>query len=369
MAKRKAVRPRLFIGSSAKSVKFAYAIQQNLEDDAEVTVWKQGIFKLSKSAVENLVVALDGSDFAVFVFAPDDTIQLGGKKYSAVRDNVVFELGLFMGKLGRHRVFVVTPKRRRLRIPTDLAGITLGRFDPDRHDKNLEAAFGPFCSQVRTSIRERGPRVLSKVLARARRNRSGTRLRIFDAVKDFSIEQNPKGAWSYGYSKTLGGSFVPHTERDPDVFGGKADRWSSPAVGPDIAVMRNKSGSTILGDPPTYQIPPDVIHMHPGEGGIFDIVRWTCPQSGQYSIQGAFRGLDKGATADVDVHVTKNSTAELFSEVLRGPSAPEKPFTLNSSLDRNDTLDFIVGVGPSGSHGSDSTGLRVKLTRTVGGRT
>jgi hypothetical protein len=133
--------------------------------------------------------------------------------------------------------------------------------------------------------------------------------------------------------------------------------------------MRNKSGSTIPGDPPTYEIPHDVIHMHPGEGGIFDIVRWTCPRSGQYSIQGAFRGLDRGAAADVDFHVRKNSTADLFAGVLCGPSAPEKPFSLNSSLDRNETLDFIVGVGPSGSHGSDSTGLRVKITRTASGRT
>lgn len=363
------MRPQLFIGSSAKSVRFAYAIQQNLEDDAEVTVWKQGIFKLTKSAVENLVGALGRSDFAVFVFAPDDTVQLGNKKYSAVRDNVVFELGLFMGKLGRDRVFVVTPKRSDLRIPTDLAGITLGRFDPDRNDKNLEAAFGPFCNQVRTSIRDRGPRVPSTVLPNARRNRSGTRPPIFDAVTDFSIDQNPKGAWSYGYSKTLGGRFDFHTTRAPDVFGGKVDRWSSPAVGPDVAVMRNKSGFTIPGDPPTYEIPPDVIHMHPGEGGIFDIVRWTGPQSGQYSVEGAFRGLDRGDAADVDVHVRKNSAADLFSELLSGPSAPEKPFALNSSFGRGDILDFIVGVGPSGSHGSDSTGFRAKITRTDHGRT
>ncbi|HKN71448.1 MAG TPA: nucleotide-binding protein [Terriglobales bacterium] len=367
MAKRKAVRPKLFIGSSAKSVKLAYAIHENLDDDAEVTVWKQGIFKLTKSALENLVGALDKFDFAVFVFAPDDTVKLGKRTYSAVRDNVVFELGLFMGKLGRDRVFVVTPKRSNLRIPTDLAGITLGRFDPYRNDKNLEAAFGPFCSKVLTSIRDRGPRAPSRVLPS--RNRSKTRLTIFDAVADFSIDQNPKGAWSYGYSKTIGGPFLLHTTRVPDVFGGKVDRWSSPAVEPNIAVMRNKSDSTIPGDPPTYEIPPDVIHMHPGEGGIFDIVRWTCPQSGQYSIQGAFRGLDGGAAADVDVHVTRNSTAELFSEVLLGPSAPEKRFALNCSLGRNETLDFMVGVGPSGSHGSDSTGFRVRITLTAGGRT
>jgi len=59
-----------------------------------------------------------------------------------------------MGKLGRQRTFIVVPKAsEQLRIPTDLTGVTLGRFDPNRNDKNLEAAFGPFCNMVRGQIR------------------------------------------------------------------------------------------------------------------------------------------------------------------------------------------------------------------------
>jgi hypothetical protein len=157
MKKKKVRRPRLFIGSSEESLDYAYAIQQDLDDDAEVTVWKQGIFQLTKTSVESLIKALDRSDFAVFVFAPNDALRLRQKKYAAVRDNVVFELGLFMGKLGRQRTFIVVPKTsEHLRIPTDLTGVTLGKFEPNRKDKNLEAAFGPFCNAVRGQIRRRG---------------------------------------------------------------------------------------------------------------------------------------------------------------------------------------------------------------------
>jgi len=121
----------------------------------------------------------------------------------------------------------------------------------------------------------------------------------------------------------------------------------------------------IAGEPPTYDFPPDVIHMHPGEGGIFDVVRWTCPQRGRYSIVGEFRGLDRGESADVDVHVRKNLERDLVCGVLRGASGDptQMPFALNEYLRKGDTLDFIVGVGPSGSHGSDSTGLRVKVSK------
>lgn len=150
----KTVRPRLFVASSKESLDYAYAIPQNLDDDAEVTVWKQGVFELTKTTIENLLKALDRFDFAVFVFAPNDTLRIRQSKYKAIRDNVVFELGLFMGKPGRERTFIVVPKGTSdLRIPSDLAGVTPGTFDPKRKDKNLEAAFGPFCNQVRTQIR------------------------------------------------------------------------------------------------------------------------------------------------------------------------------------------------------------------------
>jgi CAP12/Pycsar effector protein, TIR domain len=50
-----------------------------------------------------MVKAVDGFDFGVFIFRPDDVVTMRKKEYSAVRDNVVFELGVFVGKLGPHR--------------------------------------------------------------------------------------------------------------------------------------------------------------------------------------------------------------------------------------------------------------------------
>lgn len=181
MKRKRAARPRLFVGSSSESLDYAYAIQSNLDECAEVTVWKQGIFEISKTAVESLIKALDKSDFGVFVFAPNDALRLRRKKFAAVRDNVVLELGLFMGKLGRSRTFVVVPKATaQLRIPTDLMGVALGEFDSNRKDKNLEAALGPFCHIVRRQVRKVGPRIrrnarsVRRVGPRIRRNaRSG----------------------------------------------------------------------------------------------------------------------------------------------------------------------------------------------------
>ena len=147
------VKPRVFIGSSKESLAYAYSVQKNLSDAAECTVWDQGIFQLSSYPLEALTAALDNTDFGVFIFAPDDMTRLRGAQYQSVRDNVVFELGLFMGRLGRSHTFVLMPNvAGKMHILSDLSALTFGMFDPNRADKNLRAALGPACNDIAAAI-------------------------------------------------------------------------------------------------------------------------------------------------------------------------------------------------------------------------
>ena len=73
-----------------------------LQSDISVDVWNQGtIFGLGTATLEALEQAVLAYDFAVFVFSPDDELQSRGKVKPVARDNVVFELGLFIGRLSR----------------------------------------------------------------------------------------------------------------------------------------------------------------------------------------------------------------------------------------------------------------------------
>ena len=146
------MRPRVFIGSSTEGLPIAYALQNNLERDAEVTVWEQNVFKPSQYILESLLKQLESTDFGIFVFSPDDLVRIRGQEQAAVRDNVIFEFGLFVGHLGRQSSVMLLPKGETLRMPSDLLGVNVLKFDSTREDGNLEAAVGPASNKIRTLL-------------------------------------------------------------------------------------------------------------------------------------------------------------------------------------------------------------------------
>lgn len=160
------MKPKIFIGSSVEGLSVAYSIQQNLTHDADVTVWDQGVFELSKTTIESLLEILGKSDFGIFVFSPDDISIIRKENQNIVRDNVIFEFGLFIGKLGRQRVYFVIPSNTEFHLPTDLLGITPGKYDPNREDKSLQAATGPVCHQIRLQLKKLGTITTSEETAK-----------------------------------------------------------------------------------------------------------------------------------------------------------------------------------------------------------
>lgn len=143
--------PSVFIGSSSIVLPFAEGVQRHLSQQFACTLWKDNpTFALNRSTLDGLFLAIEEYDFGVFVLGPDDDVQKGKKRALASRDNVIFELGLFLGKLGRKRVFIIQARKRD--ILSDLQGIITARFDAGA--KDVHAALGPACTQVRTKIVE-----------------------------------------------------------------------------------------------------------------------------------------------------------------------------------------------------------------------
>jgi len=82
--------------------------------------------------------------FAVILLTPDDQGGLnGGPLQSRARQNVILELGYFVGLLGRNKVCAL--KRGDLELPSDFGGVVYESFDPagawkQRLARELEAA-------------------------------------------------------------------------------------------------------------------------------------------------------------------------------------------------------------------------------------
>jgi predicted nucleotide-binding protein len=153
------MKPRIFIGSSVESLESARALQSILDYDCETIVWNQGVFKLSSTAMHDLS-QIDDIDFAIFIFSPDDLSTIRDQEYKTVRDNLILEFGMFVGKLGLNRVFFIIPKNTNLHLPTDILGINPGFYEANRTDKNIEASLGAVSRQILIQIKQLGNKYL-----------------------------------------------------------------------------------------------------------------------------------------------------------------------------------------------------------------
>jgi predicted nucleotide-binding protein len=74
--------------------------------------------------------------FAFALLAPDDEVVKSNESDNQARPNVIYEVGWFIGRLGRERVTVILTAGTR--IHSDLDGVSQIRFSENVEDKFLE---------------------------------------------------------------------------------------------------------------------------------------------------------------------------------------------------------------------------------------
>jgi hypothetical protein len=152
---------KLFIASSSEGVDVAEAMHRLLVSTpalkhVEVAPWFRQ-FDLSKTNIESLEKACAEADFALFVLTADDVTTSRKKKGPSPRDNVVFELGLFMGSIGRDRCFIVAQAKTDLKVATDLAGVGIATFERSKEAK-LDSALDRAAVQVAQGVADQPSR-------------------------------------------------------------------------------------------------------------------------------------------------------------------------------------------------------------------
>jgi CRP/FNR family transcriptional regulator, cyclic AMP receptor protein len=164
-------KPRIFIGSSREALTVAKELETGLKNDScEVKLWTKGVFGAGQTTIESLEIAVKQSDFALLVLSNDDVAEIRGQKHLVARDNVIFELGLFMGALGRSRAFALKPyglsarrpwwsfwsrsRPENVKIPTDLLGVSTLDYGPDPSKDRLSG----ICTELQETFLRLGPK-------------------------------------------------------------------------------------------------------------------------------------------------------------------------------------------------------------------
>jgi hypothetical protein len=177
------VKIRFFLSSSSEQLPIAKALEANLAaDDFEPTLWSREVHGASQYNLEALLSEARSSDFAIFVFAPDDQVTISGEAFSVVRDNVLFELGLFIGTLGRDRCFIVQSTEHSMRLPSDLDGLTTLKYDQRRSDGNLRRSLGTVATTIADLARATAGAAASEF--------TNNDLKLLRSCKDLSMPSN-----------------------------------------------------------------------------------------------------------------------------------------------------------------------------------
>ncbi|MBE0544978.1 MAG: hypothetical protein IH623_26875, partial [Verrucomicrobia bacterium] len=183
----------------------------------------------------------------------------------------------------------------------------------------------------------------------------------FDAAADFATNSNPNGAWSYGYSTTLGGSVTQFP--DSGNWAG-LNYWRSPVLLGVPGVYHNPAKLTVTNSAGAAVHGPGGLTSYPGPNGEFCVIRFTAPDNGEYQVSGTFSGVDPLGTAS-SVYVLVNGVT--FYGFVNGYGAGSGPtFNLLVDLALGHSIDFVVGRGADSPFRFNSTGVAVQINGPTG---
>lgn len=126
------MKKRVFIGSSSEEIGTAEIVKRLIEPEFEVVIWNEkvwnkSVFRLNNNFLSDLLSSTLKFDYGILIGTPDDKVEVRGVEKLTARDNVLFELGLFLGRLGIERCAFLVDKE--VNIPSDFGGIKLSVFN------------------------------------------------------------------------------------------------------------------------------------------------------------------------------------------------------------------------------------------------
>jgi len=136
---------KIFIGSSSEELSLSEKVRDQLLPNYDVTIWNEkvwdtSVFKINQNFLADLLKASLQFDFGILIGTTDDKVIFRGEEVMQPRDNVIFELGLFTGRLGTSKCAFLIEKD--VKLLSDFKGLTLAYFDKTSSDSLENAVKG-----------------------------------------------------------------------------------------------------------------------------------------------------------------------------------------------------------------------------------
>jgi predicted nucleotide-binding protein len=145
---------------SAEALDIARCIRIGLKHvTRHIAIWSdEQIFESGSYPLEALEKEVNHADFAIALAEPDDIIRSRDRTQATVRDNVIFELGFFMSRLGRARSLLLVPRGTDVKLPSDFKGLTPIGYSKVGPGEDMPLILGPTIDEIGNIIKKKGVR-------------------------------------------------------------------------------------------------------------------------------------------------------------------------------------------------------------------
>ena len=119
--KSRQMKPKAVIFSSSDEYSIAEGVYQNLQQHHDVVLWRQFFGENSTTPLWTFFKNLFQYDYAILILSPDSIVWdqvTGNVKGYIPKDNVIFELGATMARLGPQKTILVSPDKPDLNDPS-----------------------------------------------------------------------------------------------------------------------------------------------------------------------------------------------------------------------------------------------------------
>ena len=145
------LKPKIFIGSSKAGIAIAQKIKSHLSLIGDCFIWNEtNVWELNRSTFENLLRIVSYFDFGVFVASADDLTLTNNEIVIEPRDNVILEMALFCGAMGRDKSFLLVEDG--IKLPSDFNGIYMPRFK-NIDDSSIKTACDEYANKIEEHYR------------------------------------------------------------------------------------------------------------------------------------------------------------------------------------------------------------------------